>query len=130
MLETSVLKYDGLDWDGYIYYPYTCLENNGAERCHHMIRLRDIAMALTTVQPSAKSTSPFTAVASRSTVYIVGSGLLKWAITNMLPPITSSLFTQWYKSISYSLNLHALTSWVKSIGKIIFLRMESNREHL
>jgi len=33
MLETNILQLDGLDWDGYIYYPYTCIENNGAAKC-------------------------------------------------------------------------------------------------
>ena len=28
-----MLEQDGLDWDGYIYYPNQCIENNGAARC-------------------------------------------------------------------------------------------------
>lgn len=32
-LESSILGHDGLDWDGYIFYPNTCVENNGAAKC-------------------------------------------------------------------------------------------------
>jgi len=36
---TSVLMFDGLDYDGYVYYPHTCTENNGAARCKIHIAL-------------------------------------------------------------------------------------------
>jgi len=30
---STVLMLDGLDYDGYVYYPHTCTENNGAAKC-------------------------------------------------------------------------------------------------
>jgi len=33
MLDSNFVLFDGLDDNGYIYYPYTCLQNNGEKKC-------------------------------------------------------------------------------------------------
>jgi len=32
-VKSSMLQHDGIDWDGYVYYPYSCIDNNLAVKC-------------------------------------------------------------------------------------------------
>lgn len=78
---TNVLMFDGLDFDGFVYYPNTCTDNNGAAKCK-------IHFALHGCNEMLNSLSGWN--------YMRRTGLNEYAVTNNLiivyPQVAYALF--------------------------------------